>query len=41
MTHNVESVELQTTHLLKSTVNKRVSLLFINASVEAEKAVIA
>ncbi len=41
MTHNVKSVESWTTHLLKSTVNRRVSLLLINASVEAEKAVIA
>ena len=37
MIHNVESVESWTTHLLKSTVNKRVSLLLINASVEVEK----
>ncbi len=41
MTYNVKSVESWTTHLLKSTVNKRVSLLLIDASVEAEKAVIA
>ena len=41
MTHDVESVESWTTHLLRSTVNRRVSLLLINASVEAEKAVIA
>ncbi len=41
MIHNVESVEFQTTRLLRSTVNRRVSLLLINASVEAEKAVIA
>ncbi len=41
MTCNVESVELWTNHLLRSTVNKRVSLLLIDASVEAEKAVIA
>ncbi len=41
MTCNVESVEFRTTHLLKSIVNRRVSLLLINASVEAEKAVIA
>jgi len=41
MTHDVESVELWTTRLLKSTVNRRVSLLLIDASVEAEKAVIA
>ncbi len=40
MTHDVKSVESQTTHLLRSTVNRRVSLLLINASVEAEKAVI-
>ncbi len=38
---NVKSVESWTTHLLRSTVNKRVSLLLINALVEAEKAVIA
>ncbi len=41
MTHDVESVESWTTRLLRSIVNRRVSLLFINASVEAEKAVIA
>jgi len=41
MTHDVESVESRTTRLLRSTVNRRVSLLFINASVEAEKAVIS
>ncbi len=41
MTCDVESVELRTTHLLRSIVNRRVSLLLINASVEAEKAVIA
>ncbi len=41
MTCNVESVELRTTHLLRSIVSRRVSLLLINASVEAEKAVIA
>ncbi len=41
MIHNVESVESWTTRLLKSTVNRRVSLLLINASVEAEKAVVA
>jgi len=41
MTRDVESVESRTTRLLKSTVNRRVSLLFINASVEAEKAVIS
>ncbi len=41
MIYNVKSVELQTTHLLRSTINRRVSLLFIDASVEAEKAVIA
>ncbi len=40
MIHDIESVELQTTHLLKSTVSKKVSLLLINASVKAEKAVI-
>jgi len=40
MTCNVKSVEFQTTHLLRSIVNRRVSLLLINASVEAEKAVI-
>ncbi len=38
MTCNVESVELWTTRLLKSTVNRKVSLLLIDASVEAEKA---
>ncbi len=41
MTCNVESVESRTTRLLKSTVSRRVSLLLINASVEAEKAVIS
>ncbi len=41
MIHDVKSVESWTTHLLKSTVNRRISLLFINASVEAEKAVIS
>ncbi len=39
MTRDAESVESWTTRLLRSTVNKRVSLLFIDASVEAEKAV--
>ncbi len=38
MTCNVKSVELWTTHLLRSIVNRRVSLLLINVSVEAEKA---
>ncbi len=38
---DVKSVEFQTTHLLKSIVNRRISLLLINASVEAEKAVIS
>ncbi len=38
MTCDIKSVESWTTHLLKSTVNKRVSLLLIDASVEAEKA---
>jgi len=41
MTCNVESVESRTTRLLRSTVNRRVSLLLIDASVEAEKAVIS
>ena len=41
MIHDVKSVGSRTTRLLKSTVNKRVSLLFIDASVEAEKAVIS
>ncbi len=41
MTCNVKSVESWTTRLLRSTVNRRVSLLLIDASVEAEKAVIA
>ncbi len=40
MTRDVKSVESWTTHLLKSTVSRRVSLLLINASVEAEKVVI-
>ncbi len=39
MTRDVESVEPRTTRLLRSTVNRRVSLLLIDASVEAEKAV--
>ncbi len=39
MTRDVESVESRTTRLLRSTVNRRVSLLLIDASVEAEKAV--
>ncbi len=41
MTRDVKSVESQTTCLLRSTVNRRVSLLLINVSVKAEKAVIA
>ncbi len=41
MTRDVESVEFQTNRLLRSTVNRRVSLLLTDASVEAEKAVIA
>ncbi len=41
MTRNVKSVESETTCLLRSIVNRRVSLLLINASVEAEKVVIA
>ncbi len=41
MTRDVESVESRTTRLLRSIVNRRVSLLLIDASVEAEKAVIA
>ncbi len=41
MTRDIESVESWTTRLLRSTVNRRVSLLLINASVEAEKAVIS
>jgi len=41
MTCDVKSVEFRTTRLLRSTVNRRVSLLLINASVEAEKAVIS
>ncbi len=41
MTCDVESVESRTNRLLKSTVNRRVSLLLTDASVEAEKAVIA
>ncbi len=38
---HVKSVESWTTHLLRSIVNRRVSLLFIDASVKAEKAVIS
>ncbi len=41
MTCDVESVESWTNRLLRSIVNRRVSLLLIDASVEAEKAVIA
>ncbi len=41
MTRDVESVESRTTRLLRSTVNRKVLLLLIDASVEAEKAVIA
>ncbi len=37
MIHDVKSVESWTTHLFKSIVNKRVSLLLIDASVEVEK----
>ncbi len=40
MARDAESVGSRTTRLLRSTVNRRVSLLFIDASVEAEKAVI-
>ncbi len=38
MTRDVESVESRTTRLLRSTVNRRVSLLPIDASAEAEEA---
>ncbi len=41
MTRDVESVESWTTRLLRSIVSRRVSLLLINASVKAEKAVIS
>ncbi len=41
MTRDVESVESRTTRLFRSTVSRRVSLLLIDASVEAEKAVIS
>ncbi len=41
MTRDVKPVESRTNRLLRSTVNRRVSLLLIDASVEAEKAVIA
>ncbi len=41
MTRDVKSVESWTNRLLRSIVNRRVSLLLIDASVEAEKAVIA
>ncbi len=41
MTCDVESVESWTNRLLRSIVNRRVSLLLIDASVEAEKVVIA
>jgi len=39
MARDVESVGSRTTRLLRSTVNRRVSLLLIDASVKAEKAV--
>ncbi len=39
MTRDAEPVGPRTTRLLRSTVNRRVSLLLIDASVEAEKAV--
>jgi len=38
MTRDVESVESRTARLLKSTVNRRVSLLSLNVSVEIEEA---
>jgi len=38
MTRDVESVEFRTTRLLRSTVNRKVLLLLIDASVKAEKA---
>jgi len=41
MTCNVKSVKSWTTHLLRNIVNRRVSLLLIDASIKAEKAVIA
>ncbi len=41
MTRDAEPVEPRTNRLLRSTVNRRVSLLLIDASAEAEKAVIA
>jgi len=41
MTHDIKSVELWTNHLFRSIVNRRVSLLLTDVSVEAEKAVIA
>ncbi len=41
MARDVEPVEPRTTRLLRSTVNRRVSLLLIDASVEAEKAAIS
>ncbi len=41
MTCDIKSIESWTIHLLKSIVNRKVSLLLINASVEAEKAVIS
>ncbi len=41
MTRDAESVEPRTTRLLRSTVSRRVSLLLIDASAEAEKAAIA
>jgi len=41
MTRDAEPVEPRTTRLLRSTVNRRVSLLLIDASVEAEEAAIS
>ena len=38
MTCDFESVESQTAHLLRSTVNRRVLLLLINVLVETEEA---
>jgi len=38
MTRDVKSVESRTAHLLRNTVNRRVSLLLINVSVETEEA---
>ncbi len=39
MTHDFESVEFRTTHLLRSIANKRISLLSFNVSAESQNVV--